>query len=184
LRALELTSDLETGIADIDDQHRRLFACANAVFSLEGSSASEEVALRAARFLVAYTVYHFRAEEHAMVAMGFAELKRHREQHARLLAQVARVRQLVEDVAPFRTIVGVLHVLLDEWLKEHIGISDRAFARYCEGLGGQQRVTLPTPHEMHREGDLSTLDYRDVKLVHANHAKPLSAVQLRERMLR
>lgn len=184
MQSLELTPDLETGIADIDDQHRRLFACANAVFSLANGDVAEDVALRAARFLIAYTVYHFRAEEYAMVALGFKESKRHREQHASLLAQVARVRQLVEDVAPFRTIVSVLHVLLDEWVTQHIKVSDRAFARYCAGLEGQQRVTLPSPHEMHRTGALTARDYTDVKVVHANYTKPLTGTQLRERMLR
>lgn len=181
---LEFTKDLETGIKAIDDQHRRLFACAQAVFSLGDKPSDEVMALRAARFLIAYVSYHFQAEEVAMMSLGFSETKRHHDQHASLREQVSDLRQKVEDVAPFRVVAAGLHVVLEDWVRQHVTVSDKAFARYCAGLKDRPAaVTLPSPSQLLRAGALSRADYDAARVVHAGSSKPASSDELRARML-
>jgi hemerythrin len=179
-----MTDDLMTGIKAIDDQHRRLFDCANAVFAIRDENAEERVVLDTVRSVIAYTIYHFRAEEFAMVEQAFPDQKRHLDQHKALLARVATLRRLVEDVAPITAVLSGLQMLLDEWVRYHIKLSDKAFARYVATTSTGRRPKLPSPAAMHKAGLLSDLDYRTVRVVHAGASRPLTSIELQNRLMR
>ena len=57
------TTDLATGNADIDDQHKRLFAAVNALFDAYRSGKERQEVEKTMEFLTAYTAKHFADEE-------------------------------------------------------------------------------------------------------------------------
>jgi hemerythrin len=174
-----LPPELLTGIPDIDDQHRALFAWTNAVFSLGTVRGDRTVALRAAQFLVAYAEYHFAAEEYAMVASAYPELVRHRGEHAVLRRKLAVVARAINSGAPYDRVTTSLQALLNEWLLQHIRHADGAFARYCADEPSVRTLSLPSPQELRASG-LRTSDYERVEVVHT--AGEISAEEVKARL--
>ena len=176
---MELTSELMTGIRDIDDQHRSLIAWANAVFSLGDAESERDLAIRTARFLFAYAEYHFSAEEYAMIATAYPGLDPHRREHLELRSRLAALRKAVKSGATFDAMADSLRVLLEDWLLRHIRHTDRAFARHCSQDPGARVLSLPSPEELRGSG-LSLADYQDVEFVHA--AGEISPAEVKARL--
>jgi hemerythrin len=126
---------LDTGILEIDEQHRALFARATRlVEAIEGKRAADEVA-EAIRFLIGYVREHFGAEEALMRQHGYPELEAHAAIHRRI------VHRLDELVAAYRThggsegLVGDLEAMMRGWVSLHIGEKDRAFVEFLHRTG-------------------------------------------------
>lgn len=178
MRHYELTPDLVTGMDDVDQQHRYLLNCANAVFGLGDDPADELTAQQAARFLLAYVRFHFKAEEAAMAASDYPRLEQHQRQHAALLEQVALISDLVDRHASFREIAASLHVVLEDWLLHHIGQADRAFARFLTDEAAAA-PKLPDADQLRRHG-LSLEDIERVRVVHG--AGEVSSAEMKARL--
>lgn len=121
-------SVFETGLEEIDDQHRHLVELLNELSrNIEG--AGQENIDRTLRELADYTVYHFASEEHFMDANQLAPAfcERHRATHAKFVAQVREwlaTRDHEQALAPRQ-----LLDYLANWLIFHILGDDRALGR-------------------------------------------------------
>jgi hemerythrin len=178
MRHYDLTPDLVTGMDDVDQQHRYLLNCANAVFTLGDDPADELTALHAARFLLAYVRFHFKAEEAAMTASDYPRAESHQNQHTALLEQVALISDLVDRHASFRKIAASLHVVLEDWLLQHIGRADRDFARFLSEKADAAEAQLPNADQLRRHG-LSLEDIERVRVVHGAGEVSSAEMQLR-----
>ncbi|MGD9252651.1 MAG: hemerythrin family protein, partial [Holophagae bacterium] len=127
-----LPKRLVTGIEGIDEQHRTLIRWARAVEAIDTYEAEGAVALRAAQFLIAYTRYHFDSEEYAMVASGYGELDEHRREHTALRNELASVSRVLNahGAGSWKSVKSV-QKLIQRWIRDHIGASDKAVAVYC-----------------------------------------------------
>jgi hemerythrin len=126
---LEWTSALEVGIADIDAQHRELFARLARVRDAAFSGETSEVE-RTIGFLVDYVGFHFQAEEHFMAAQRYPGIERHREEHVWLLRAVEEIAADHASRGPSSDSVARLERFLADWLRNHIGVTDLAMARF------------------------------------------------------
>jgi hemerythrin len=127
---LEWTEPLATGIAEIDEQHRELFRCADRV--REAALADDAAALdRNVAFLREYVEEHFRAEEAYMATRRYPGLARHQLEHAALRDAVLEI----EADHRLRALGAVSRArverFLSDWLRTHIGLSDLAFAHFA-----------------------------------------------------
>lgn len=125
---------LETGVDVIDDQHRQLFALANALQQTVDDETSDEDTLSDALYgLTDYVTEHFADEETLMRAEGYPALGPHRSLHEHLATEVMRRMAAyfngdaltAPDVAP----------LVADWLREHIARQDMAFATWLRERG-------------------------------------------------
>jgi hemerythrin len=106
---------IETGLPEIDAQHRNLFELA-ASFRGEGDQIR---VMRALSMLAEYANTHLRDEEAMLQAIGFAGLEAHREQHrlfrAMLRALLDESRHLSLDQIAMR-----IEELINGWFYRHI----------------------------------------------------------------
>lgn len=126
----EWNPELETGNADIDDQHRRLFALANELHTACDLYCNEQDRIENAVYsLVEYVVQHFGDEEALMERCRYPEIGPHRALHQHLAGRTLRFTagsMNGEDVSP-----DDLATLIVEWLTGHILEEDLRFVRFA-----------------------------------------------------
>jgi len=128
---------LETGFADIDDQHKGLFELANALQkAIDTASGDEDAVANAVYGLTDYCVEHFSDEEALMLSVRYPGLVPHRSLHEQLTGETMRITARYfneESVVP-----DTLAPLITSWLTDHIRREDMAlvaFIRARERLG-------------------------------------------------
>lgn len=114
------SDELNTGIQEIDKQHRRIVDYINA---LESAKAADELTMVATVIneCVDYTATHFAFEEQLQHEAGYEFLEVHRKVHAMFTQRIAEYQRRFnagEDVA------AELHDLLGRWLVNHIKLDD------------------------------------------------------------
>ncbi len=130
---------LETGVNEIDEQHRLLFRKADAVLEAVAAGQGAMEVRRTLQFLSDYAALHFETEERFMRAAGFPDADAHAEIHQRIN------RRLVEMAAEFHArgaspaLVADVEALVRGWLTMHIAEKDRAVADWIR----RARATPP-----------------------------------------
>jgi len=122
-REIRMTPALETGVKEMDAQHRRLFELIDALdlSILEGKvhAAVEDIIPE----LASYAVHHFAEEEKMMEARRTPGLEGHKAIHR---AFEAKVSQTMESLRTGKGVVASSLVnFLQDWLVEHIGGTDQ-----------------------------------------------------------
>ncbi len=121
---LQWTSDLDTGIAVIDKQHRRIVDYINKLEHAAEHHSAEEVGVVIDE-LVDYTLSHFAFEENLMEEAGYPFVNAHKKVHELFTKRVADYHQrfkIGEDVAE------ELLTTLKAWLINHIRNDDDDYA--------------------------------------------------------
>jgi len=135
MQAFTWSSLFETGLAEVDAQHRQLVGLVNQLGedAHSGDAARIDQALAE---LAEYTVYHFRSEEGIMEAAGVSAVHadRHRATHQRFVAQVVdwiNRRNAGEDIH-----LAALIEFLANWLVFHILGDDQSLGRQVLAVRG------------------------------------------------
>lgn len=133
METFEWTHLFETGLPEVDQQHRRLVELVNQL-GRNVDSASPEHIDQALQALAEYTVYHFTSEEAIMEVNHVAQtyVDRHKETHRRF------VRQVQDWIARRKDKESIsLHQLLDflsNWLIFHILGDDQSLGRQVAAI--------------------------------------------------
>lgn len=140
-------SNIETGIAEIDDQHRQLFELA-ASFRGQGD---EIRIMKSLAILCDYAKVHLREEEALLETIGYADLTAHRQAHAEFRALL---RQLLNDATHLSLdeIANRVEALIHGWFYNHILRVDAqyvpavaAYRNYQQTLHNSRRSRRPYP---------------------------------------
>jgi hemerythrin len=78
---IKFTSDLETKVSKIDEQHKELFDRINKVIALGEGSVTQEETEKTLNLLGDYISEHFRDEEELQRTSGYPQYEWHRGQH-------------------------------------------------------------------------------------------------------
>jgi diguanylate cyclase (GGDEF)-like protein/hemerythrin-like metal-binding protein len=124
---LPWNASYETGFRLIDAQHMRLMSLLNI---LVGALRNGEEHAGALTDVVAYTEFHFSAEERLMRQCGYAGAAAHRDLHRRLLEDLHGLRMDGAAVS-----VGLIARYLREWLLRHVDGADRDLAAALRAAG-------------------------------------------------
>ncbi|MEW5904165.1 MAG: bacteriohemerythrin [Pseudomonadota bacterium] len=117
------TRDLESGIAVIDAQHRRLIDFINELDVARRTGNAEETR-HVMEGLLDYTITHFEFEERLQEKAGYPFLKAHQRIHEMFMKKVAAFR---ERASQGEDITQPLLDLLQGWLVSHIKGEDRDY---------------------------------------------------------
>lgn len=116
------------GIAEIDNQHKKLLAIANELYEITtGSPESYKLKMSGAlKKLADYTIYHFSSEEDYMRKCGYNGADVHKTAHDSFINEVNhQVQKLsadnIEDGARFYAFVA-------RWVLNHIAKADKIWA--------------------------------------------------------
>jgi hemerythrin-like metal-binding protein len=130
----DFESEFKLGIEKIDREHATLVNMLNKVHSLMGEGKKVEAQVYFRRTLASYVVEHFTNEEIYMESIHFPQLSEHRQIHDKFKQSFFENLPLIEsyDETAFR------NALTDTftWIINHIGKTDRKYARFGqENLG-------------------------------------------------
>lgn len=116
----------ETGVAEVDYDHRRLVALINeldAVLEAEGDLMRLGMIIDA---LVDYAHYHFSREEALMARAGYGDLGDHAISHTRFGHFLDELAEACVS-QPSRETAARVRDYLQEWLMDHILVEDMKF---------------------------------------------------------
>ena len=131
LRLAQWDDSLLTGVAVIDRHHRAVFQELNEFFARMMGGEGDAAARRMADVMAGHIEEHFAEEEREMRTRGYPGLAAHRGEHQAFLQRFAGLRRDVEAGAPQAG--EALFTFMADWLKNHIGREDKAFAAF-QGL--------------------------------------------------
>ena len=125
METLQWGPDLETGIAVIDAQHKRLVQLVNQMYEARQKHDMNTVGAVIPE-MVDYSVSHFNFEEELMQDAGYGLLKVHKwlhEQFVNKLPDFQARYQAGEDITE------ELYIMLSRWLTHHICREDRGYVQ-------------------------------------------------------
>ncbi|MBF0612449.1 MAG: hemerythrin family protein [Magnetococcales bacterium] len=123
---MEWSDKLSVGVTLIDEDHKKLVAMVNELFSACFAGVGDEVVTSILAKVIDYTHYHFSREEALLRELNSPDLEKQMKEHSYLIQQVTAISQqgataLSEEVLLF----------LRDWLTHHILETDMASFRSC-----------------------------------------------------
>ena len=113
-----------------DRHHKRLFALIDRLYQAMKTGRTQDELRAVFDELIAYTGYHFDAEERAFEHFRYPKCDQHKRQHRELVEQVTALRGDLEQGKPL-VAVEVMEFLRD-WLTRHIKGCDRLYADFFQ----------------------------------------------------
>jgi hemerythrin len=127
--ALEWTTNLSVGVAEIDEQHQELFRRSERlILALRAGDRSEVETLL--HYLTDYVMSHFQCEERLMVEAEYPGLNEHRDAHHRFQDELREQVKAYQRKGPTPLVALEVHNWLSDWLRRHIGVADRELGRW------------------------------------------------------
>jgi hemerythrin len=128
---IDWTDDYATGIAAIDEQHRRLVDIVNKFEEAARKGRGSRIMSEILNDLVGYTAEHFAYEERLLAEAGYPGLKHHQSQHRQLLQKVERYQFDFQQAG--RRVTHEAQELLKYWLTSHILREDKSYGPLLRG---------------------------------------------------
>ncbi len=118
------------GIDEIDEQHKKLVALVNKQHKCMKQQKGGLKASEILKELVQYTEYHFDFEEKLFEQFGYQEKAEHIRSHQNLVDQVKELQ--IQLDGGHATLNMDLMIFLTDWLKNHIMVTDKAYAPFLK----------------------------------------------------
>lgn len=117
------TADLDTGIGEIDRQHRRIATYINTLYDLRASPDRQALS-RVIADTADYTESHFAFEENLLEQAGYDFEGPHKKVHELFIRRIVSIQQRFENG---EDVAEELHQVLSRWLFSHIRTEDHAY---------------------------------------------------------
>ncbi len=124
---------LSVGIAEVDEQHKKLVKLVNDLFEAMSSGTAKQVVGPVLDELVNYTVYHFATEERLFELHHYPDAAQHIVVHRELTKQAKELQ--AAWAAGTSTLSVKVAFFLRDWLQNHIQKEDKAYGPYLNGKG-------------------------------------------------
>ncbi len=134
---IEWNSDLELGIAPIDDEHKILVAIANDLYDTVIGGSEPRTIEGVIEKLLVYARTHFDHEERYFERFNFPSIEEHKRQHA---AFAKTIKNFEEDVKTGRLSSSELVTFVAGWIRRHVSIEDRELVRAIHRTGEPPRA--------------------------------------------
>jgi hemerythrin len=167
-----LTADLLTGVKSIDGHHRTMFEMANRVVAATFDGKQIELFQETLSFLQGYVLYHFAAEEHVMKKTGYPRYEPHRNWHEQFRQKVSGYMNRAQTRGISRELTLEISYAIEDWLKEHIRITDKDLASHLNAHEDKTAIELPTPGTLKKTGELPMDFNEDVTVIYEEGYKP------------
>lgn len=118
----------------IDNQHKKLFEIVNDFYASIKNDHGRETVFRTLNSLIQYAEQHFRDEEEIMAMAKYPDEEReaHKAKHEKLVEDIfALCEELEKDK---ELTVEHLELFLNEWLIQHVLLTDKKLQPYCSTL--------------------------------------------------
>jgi len=136
--AIEWQEELATGIEDVDEQHKGIFARFAAFTTACDDGSAKEDILNLMEFLEDYTRDHFRDEEKTLREAEYPDLYIQQKYHKIFLDEIAELKRKVGESGPDMPEILEMKRLLIRWLIHHIKNLDMAYVDFLKGNAANQ----------------------------------------------
>ena len=126
------SSELETGNAVIDNQHKQLFVALNALFDAYRSGGRRQEVERTMEFLLGYTVKHFADEEELQRKCDYPDYYAHRQLHIDFKGVAQDLVNKMPQEGPTDEFITMVYAIVGEWLFKHIKGDDFRMVAYMQ----------------------------------------------------
>ncbi len=130
------TPDFAVQVQQFDAHHKRLFSLVDRLYRVMQAGSDDETLKEVFDQLLAYTGYHFSAEEAAFDHFGYPQCATHKVQHAELVREATRLRAELE-AGKSMVAVEVMEFLRD-WLTKHIKGCDKLYSGFFRDRNVEQ----------------------------------------------
>ncbi|GAB0057487.1 Bacteriohemerythrin [Candidatus Magnetaquicoccaceae bacterium FCR-1] len=127
------TGNLDTGMVDIDNDHKKLVDMVNQIHKLLKQSAGRDQVMKIIAELADYTHFHFGREEKLFEKYQYPETPAHKEKHVKLLNEVSDLMKKFQE-GDFAAPMDLL-TLAKSWLVQHILRTDMRYVQYFKEKG-------------------------------------------------
>lgn len=117
---IQFTKDCETGVAQIDEQHRELINRLNAVVASGMSSITKEETEKTLNFLEEYIIKHFKDEENLQQKCGYPKYEWHKNQHQHFITEIQKLKREYQMNGPSPKYTLSLNNAIIQWIVRHI----------------------------------------------------------------
>ncbi|WP_130471979.1 bacteriohemerythrin [Candidatus Magnetaquicoccus inordinatus] len=124
---------LNTGLRDVDSDHRKLMDMINQLHQAMKRGASKESVLEILKKLADYTVFHFKREEDYFDRTSYPERTPHKAEHKKLVDLAVEFIKRYDE-GDFAIVIDLMSALRS-WLVSHIMHSDQAYAPFLKEKG-------------------------------------------------
>lgn len=136
---VEWTPDLDTGIPDIDEQHKQMVHHINDFY--EAANAKDKERMAIVLFdLINSTLAHFQYEEALMEKAKYPLLEPHRRVHKNFIDKLMALHEKLQTMETTDDIAVLLIDSLDGWLFRHIRINDKGYTNSVNESGVYQAM--------------------------------------------
>ena len=122
---LSWSSDIEIGVAEIDQEHKKIVEHFQKLYSLMKEGKGLEYFAELLVFLEYYVDEHFEHEEKLQLDCGYPQLEEHKAIHNDFKAQVKELIVYYKDKEVKNLDLIKLNLIIKEWLVHHILIEDK-----------------------------------------------------------
>jgi hemerythrin len=126
---------IATGIAKIDEQHKKLFESINDLETVAESGKGEQEIKKSLDFLTDYTIKHFFEEEEIQKRYGYTEFESHHAEHEKFKASVRELSHQLILKGTSVELVDSLCATFGDWLVNHISVRDKKLAAFLREKG-------------------------------------------------
>ncbi len=124
------TSDLATGVDEIDNQHKELFTRINNLLAACKKGEGKKEVAKVIGFLEDYVIEHFSEEEGHMNNRNYPEYSRHKGEHLIFMENFAKLKNQFETDGPGVHVVVSTNRMVVDWLLNHIRKEDKALGAF------------------------------------------------------
>lgn len=153
---MEWLDEYNTGIAKLDQQHKKLI---NAINRLQDALTTTYVNKQMAttlKFLVSYTQHHFSEEEELMESIGYPEINHQKRLHIALIRDVREILLKLKNKEKINA-KELINFLIG-WLKGHIIEEDLKIGVYVRKLENKGNPPQPFSHKSVSEKLIGSLN--------------------------
>ena len=119
---------LETGIPAIDDQHKELFRQVGVLFDNTEADRVPQML----EFLEKYVEKHFSDEQQLHIKSQYPDRESHKKMHGDFVTAFKKMKQEYDTDGAKLTVLLKINKTVADWLKQHIMVHDKEFAKYCK----------------------------------------------------
>ncbi len=130
--SFEWNDDLNTGISQIDSQHKELFARYNVLLQACNTTHESDAVGNYLNFLLGYTIFHFEAEEREMTDRKYPRFAEHKIEHDIFKKQINQIHEGYTTHGVNMQVFVMTIRSSGEWLVNHILKADKAMAAYFQ----------------------------------------------------
>lgn len=126
------TAEFETGIKQIDDQHKKLIGYVNELIDALREGKGNEITGSLVLNLLEYAKTHFMLEEKAFYRFDYYDAERHTKEHHEF---IKKVQQFNEAHKRQEVLLGSkLSTFLVDWVKNHILYEDMKYVPFLKDM--------------------------------------------------